>query len=222
MGHNPNNDKFNDDDASHTESWKNEWNRMLPLKGAASPTFGDQPATITNTDLSNIITNINSLQNNVGVGVVPIGGIIMWSGDVIPSGWRLCDGKNGSPNLIDKFIVSAGGAYVIGAVGGQDNFTIQNINLPQHKHGVGTLQPNANNDAFIKMGFDDNNVNEQIGNGIRLKNYSSPDWTGTTSGGLKWDLSISGETDNGGGVSTPSSIDNRPSFYALAYIQRIL
>lgn len=39
---------------------------------------------------------------------VPSGGIIMWSGTIasIPTGWSLCDGSNGTPDLTDKFIVS--------------------------------------------------------------------------------------------------------------------
>jgi hypothetical protein len=33
----------------------------------------------------------------------------MWSGTIatIPFGWALCDGNNGTPNLVDKFIVGA-------------------------------------------------------------------------------------------------------------------
>ena len=39
----------------------------------------------------------------------PSGGIIMWSGSIatIPTGWYLCDGNNGTPNLTNRFIVGA-------------------------------------------------------------------------------------------------------------------
>ncbi len=39
---------------------------------------------------------------------IPQGGIIMWSGPIasIPDGWALCDGTNGTPNLLDRFIAS--------------------------------------------------------------------------------------------------------------------
>lgn len=39
---------------------------------------------------------------------VPTGGIMMWSGTIasIPTGWALCDGANGTPDLTDKFIIS--------------------------------------------------------------------------------------------------------------------
>lgn len=37
---------------------------------------------------------------------VPSGGIIMWSGTIanIPSGWIICDGNSGTPNLLAKFV----------------------------------------------------------------------------------------------------------------------
>jgi hypothetical protein len=40
---------------------------------------------------------------------IPIGCIIMWSGSIstIPSGWLLCNGTNGTPDLRDKFVVGA-------------------------------------------------------------------------------------------------------------------
>lgn len=39
--------------------------------------------------------------------------ITPWSGAIIaiPSGWSLCDGTNGTPDLRDKFIVAAGYSY---------------------------------------------------------------------------------------------------------------
>jgi hypothetical protein len=39
----------------------------------------------------------------------PSGGIIMWSGTIatIPSGWYLCNGSNGTPDLRNRFIVGA-------------------------------------------------------------------------------------------------------------------
>jgi len=45
--------------------------------------------------------------------MVPIGGIIQWSGSVgsIPSNFALCDGNNGTPDLRGKFVIGAGGSY---------------------------------------------------------------------------------------------------------------
>lgn len=41
--------------------------------------------------------------------MVPSGGIIMWSGSIatIPTGWYLCDGNNGTPDLRNQFVVGA-------------------------------------------------------------------------------------------------------------------
>ncbi|MGI4857593.1 MAG: hypothetical protein ACRYHA_11915 [Janthinobacterium lividum] len=36
---------------------------------------------------------------------VAAGMIVMFSGKVVPDGWRLCDGNNGTPDLKDKFVL---------------------------------------------------------------------------------------------------------------------
>ena len=35
---------------------------------------------------------------------LPVGSIIMFNGTIIPDKWHICDGTDGTPNLIDKFI----------------------------------------------------------------------------------------------------------------------
>lgn len=51
-----------------------------------------------------------------------IGAIGLWSGTVgtIPSGWSLCDGTNGTPDLTDKFVVGAGDTYPVAGTGGNE------------------------------------------------------------------------------------------------------
>lgn len=41
--------------------------------------------------------------------VLPSGTIILWSGSIatIPTGWHLCDGNAGTPDLLNKFMVCA-------------------------------------------------------------------------------------------------------------------
>lgn len=54
-------------------------------------------------------------------GLIPQGGIIMWSGSIasIPTGWAICDGSNGTPNLTDRFVLHADGTInVVGSTGG--------------------------------------------------------------------------------------------------------
>merc|ERR1711997_338506 len=52
--------------------------------------------------------------------LVPSGGIIMWSGSAsaIPTGWSLCDGTNGTPDLRNRFVVGGGSSYGYGSTGG--------------------------------------------------------------------------------------------------------
>lgn len=48
------------------------------------------------------------------------GTIVLWYGAIldIPTGWSLCDGNNGTPNLQNKFIVGAGDTYAVDGTGG--------------------------------------------------------------------------------------------------------
>jgi len=57
------------------------------------------------------ITFVSTEGGGGGAGVVPIGGIIMWSGTIatIPASWALCNGTDNAPgpDLRDKFVVGA-------------------------------------------------------------------------------------------------------------------
>ena len=89
----------------------------------------------------------------IGNGIIPIGGIIMWSGAImsIPSGWSLCDGNNGTPDLRSRFIVGAGsdvgvgvtfdtstgvgiGTYAPGNTGGEIAHQLTIDELAAHSH----------------------------------------------------------------------------------------
>lgn len=63
-------------------------------------------------------------------------GIIIWSGAVanVPSGWYLCDGSNGTPDLRNKFVLGAGGSYSVGATGGAANHTLTEAEIPVMTH----------------------------------------------------------------------------------------
>lgn len=63
------------------------------------------PYTEGGTTYSASVTQVVSLASSI-----PSGGIILWSGaaNAIPSGWLLCNGANGTPNLVDRFVLGAG------------------------------------------------------------------------------------------------------------------
>ena len=62
----------------------------------------------------------------------PSGGIIMWSGSTasIPSGWHLCDGTSGTPDLQDRFVVGAGLSYGVGNTGGAATVVLYRLMYP--------------------------------------------------------------------------------------------
>lgn len=60
---------------------------------------------------------VQTLKNFILSRAVPSGSIIMYHGATIPSGWALCNGQNGTPDLRDKFVVGAGGIYQNGSSG---------------------------------------------------------------------------------------------------------
>ena len=51
---------------------------------------------------------------------VPSGGIMIWSGSSanIPSGYVICNGLNGTPNLQNSFVVGSGSGFVDNSIGG--------------------------------------------------------------------------------------------------------
>jgi hypothetical protein len=84
--------------------------------------------------------------------LLPTGIITMWSGSIatIPTGWYLCDGTNGTPNLKDRFIVGAGNTYAVSATGGSADAT-----LPTHTHTLsssGTTSGTSNDHSHSVSG----------------------------------------------------------------------
>lgn len=80
------------------------------------------------TDITNIKNEIKNLQDSM-----PVGSIIMFNGkaEEIPSGWAICNGENGTPNLIDRFILAS---TYCGGTGGNSQITLTVSQLPPHRH----------------------------------------------------------------------------------------
>lgn len=134
-----------------------------------------------------------------GHGSAPVGCIILWSGskDAIPDGWALCDGQshNGhaTPDLRDRFVVGAGGAYAVGAKGGEASHTLTVEEMPSHNHSY------SFKGADLKGSWDDDNYFYDASE--HYKNNDNSKDTNYTGGGR--------------------AHENRPPFYALCYIMRV-
>lgn len=89
----------------------------------------------------------------------PIGTIIAWENLAIPSGWVICDGNNGTPNLISQFILGAAADGEVRATGGASTHTHTNPNtgsVAAHDHGgskAATVGGGDNADATVGSGL---------------------------------------------------------------------
>lgn len=135
-----------------------------------------------------------------GKGTIPIGGIIMWSGATIPTGWALCNGATvnsiTTPDLRNRFIVGTGDTYTIGNTGGAASVALTISQMPRHNH------------SYTYWGQS------------HATGYSH-EWEATY-GTHNYLDHVTGYT---GGNATDTSVtdahENRPPYYALAYIMRV-
>lgn len=180
---------------------------------------------------------------------LPRGIITMWSGatNAVPSGWALCDGNNGTPNLKDRFIVGAGQSYGVGNTGGNITQTpsvwtnaagtgiqvagtaINESQMPWHTHGG-----SVGNDASVTaqrsvQGMYDG---EWLSAGHFYATVLAPEPARKPLKEFSASLSINGTggnqphyhdvTDNGHAhTAAASAIDVRPPYYALAFIMKL-
>lgn len=127
----------------------------------------------TNTnDITNIKNEIKNLQD-----AMPVGSIIMFNGKAedIPSGWAICDGTNGTPNLIDRFILASN---ICGSTGGASQVTLSVAQLPPHKHRV----------SKCWYGKADNANDRQVVRWDETVDANSQVWTGETGLGMPIDI----------------------------------
>jgi len=149
------------------------------------------------------VTGSTTSTTFIGNGTIPVGGIIMWSGTIanIPTGWALCDGSNSTPDLRNKFVVAAGsdtGNYAWDATTGAVTGNYAPGNTGGETAHQLTIAELANHQH--RWGTDDN-----LGAG----GGGNPD----ANGGTDWKA----YTEATGGDNYH---ENRPPYYALAFIMR--
>lgn len=184
------------------------------------------------------------------VGSIPSGGIIMWSGSIasIPAGWILCDGNNGTPDLRDRFVVSVGSTYAVGDIGGAAVVSLTEADLPSHTHSfsattgaagahshTGTANYVSLAGTLVSGGRGQFSATQYgiVGNPQGLSNHGSGTGIGGVYSNVDIDAShshtlsvsiaadhthtVSGTT---GATGSGSAHENRPPYYALAYIMK--
>ena len=96
--------------------------------------------------------NILSIINSSGSSLIPSGLIVMWSGAIglIPTGWLLCNGTNGTPDLRGRFIGAWGNRpgdapfNGVNGSGGSMTVALSQTNIPAHTHSVGGYVATSN------------------------------------------------------------------------------
>ena len=121
--------------------------------------------------------------------------IIMWNSTVasIPTGFVLCDGNNGTPDLRGRFVVGhhpSNGDYDVDDTGGAEDVTLTIAQMPSHKHDT-TVD---NTKLFPSNGQTSINFGGAGG-------YPATTFTMSNTGGGQ-------------------SHENRPPYYALCYIMK--
>jgi hypothetical protein len=208
--------------------------------GTGSIVFSNSP-TLTGTPLAptaNAGTNTTQIATTAFVlaNGLPSGAIVLWSGSIasIPSGWLLCNGSSGTPDLRDRFVVGAGTTYAVNATGGAANVTpagtisgtvggtsLTEAQMPKHYHRfiTGALAsgswPNggqSGQNGFFFGGTPDDAAYEYFNYSVGGDSASGSQGQGTANGNSH-DHSFSG-------TFTGTSGSNLPPYYALAYIMK--
>jgi len=162
--------------------------------------------------LTDDLGNMNSIQ-------FPSRIIVLWSGDPnqIPEGWALCDGNNGTPDLRGRFVVGVNpnnnrnpnfSVYEKDAKdGGAESVTLQTSQIPGHTHNYG--------DATW---LEDYNWYQSNWGGMNYNGGGNFGGNRDSLDGGNQAIGVWRTTDAGTGGG--QAHENRPPFYALAYIMK--
>jgi microcystin-dependent protein len=142
--------------------------------------------------------------------IIPAGIISLWSGSIasVPTGWFLCDGANGTPDLRNRFIVGAGSTYAVDATGGSADAIVVS-----HTHTATSTDSGHTHGGSSGLNYvyqDASGANFYRADAAQARvTFASTTGTGTAS------ITTSVST---AGVSGTNA--NLPPYYALAYIMK--
>jgi len=152
---------------------------------------------------------------SAGAGNTPVWGnafvagmIMLWSGsiDSVPSGWLLCNGSSGTPDLRNRFVVGAGSTYSVGGTGGSADAIVV-----AHTH-TGTVDSNGAHTHLIGQVNATGIYEDAGGSG---PNISSPGNLSTNSAGTHTHTFTTNSTGSSGTNA------NLPPYYALFWIMKV-
>jgi hypothetical protein len=156
------------------------------------------------------IYGIVGVQTAVGT-TIPTGVITLWYGAIgsVPTGWYLCDGSNGTPDLRNKFVVGAGSTYSVAATGGSADAIVVT-----HTH-------TATSTSTVT---DPGHLHTDNGAQLPFGTTSGPDsgqqWNGShNTGSATTGITVATSTTNAN-AGTSGTNANLPPYYALAYIMK--
>ena len=135
---------------------------------------------------------------------VPIGTIVIWGGGDIPSGWALCNGENGTPNLTGKFVTGANSNEDLKSVGGSTS----------HVHGNSAPSSGGGHSHSGISGTSGNSGTEMYygGSGEMAAGNHSHSLSG----------SVNAVANHSHTIGNTNSADHMPLHKYLQFIMRIL
>ena len=150
----------------------------------------------------------------------------MWSGaaNAVPSGWYLCNGSNGTPDLRGKFVVgysNTDGLFDVGDSGGSKDATLvshsHTVNNHTHSFSGTTNNPGDHNHSYT---FLEKNV--AYGGGSSAYSRTTTGATTGNAGGHTHTVSgtIGGSSPGTNSQGSSATNANLPPYYALCYIMK--